>query len=262
MLLPTRHQKIHIPRIHERRPRLLHVRDPRQPHPRLQLILQYLAQVLHALPSIAQTVQERAPDPHGRRPQRERLEDIRAARDPAVHVDFAPLEDIRARAVDFQQDQHGRLRRVEGAPAVVRKHDALDAVPDRCLRIRGALDPLYDDGQAGRLLDPGDVVPGERLVDVLAHEATHAAAFSVIGGDGAADGGGYVVIGGYALVCFAFAGYVGVDGDENCFDAQLAGFVEELRAFGAVSVDVELEEEGLVGAACLDDGGEGVGCVV
>ncbi len=53
-----------------------------------------------------------------------------------------------------------------------------------------------------------------------------------------------------------------VDGDEDGFDAQLAGFVQQLRGFGAVGVDVELEEEGLVGAACFEDGGEGVGCVV
>ena len=46
---------------------------------------------------------------------------------------------------------------------------------------------------------------------------------------------------------------MGVDGDEDGFDAEVAGFVEELGGFGAVGVDVELEEEGLVGAACLDD---------
>lgn len=53
-----------------------------------------------------------------------------------------------------------------------------------------------------------------------------------------------------------------VDGDEDGFDAEVAGFVQQLRRFGAVGVDVELEEEGLVGAACFEDGGEGVGCVV
>ena len=103
---------------------------------------------------------------------------------------------------------------------MVREHDTLDAVPDRRLRVRGALDPLYDDGQAGRLLDPGDVGPRERLVDVLAHEAAHAAALFVVGGDGAADGGGYVGVGGYALVGFALAGDVGVDGDEDGFGAE------------------------------------------
>ena len=102
MLLTTRHQKIHILRIHHPRPRLLHVRDPRQPHTRLQLILQYLAQVLHALLPVAQTVQERPPDPHSRGPKRERFENIRAARDAAVHVDLAPAEDVRADAVYFQ----------------------------------------------------------------------------------------------------------------------------------------------------------------
>ena len=103
------------------------------------------------------------------------------------------------------------------------------------------------------MLDPGDVVPAERLVDVLAHEPAHAAAPFVVGGRGAADGRGDVGVGGDALVRFALAGDVGVDGDEDGFDAEGAGFVEELGGFAAVGVDVELEEEGLVGAACLDD---------
>lgn len=55
---------------------------------------------------------------------------------------------------------------------------------------------------------------------------------------------------------------MGVDGDEDGADAEVAGLVEELGGFGAGGVDVELEEEGLVGVACGEDGGEGVGCVV
>ncbi len=218
--------------------------------------------MLHALLPIAQTVQERPPDPYGRRSERERLQHIGAPRDATVDEDFAPVEDVRTEAVEFEQREYGRLRRVEGAAAVVRDHDALDAVLEGRLRVRGALDPLDDDGEAGRLLDPGDVGPAERLVDVLAHEAAHAAALAVVGGDGAADGGGDVFVGGDALVGFALAGDVGVDGDEDGADAEGAGFVEELGGLGAVGVDVELEEEGLVGEAGADDGGEGVGCVV
>lgn len=44
-------------------------------------------------------------------------------------------------------------------------------------------------------------------------------------------------------------GVLGVYGYENCLDAEVTGFVKELRCFGAVGVDVELEEEGLVGCA-------------
>ena len=44
-------------------------------------------------------------------------------------------------------------------------------------------------------------------------------------------------------------GVLGVYGYENGFDAEVTGFVKELRCFGAVGVDVELEEEGLVGCA-------------
>ena len=172
------------------------------------------------------------------------------------------MEDVGADAVEFEQGEDGRLRRVEGPAAVVREHEAPDAVAERLHGVRGALDPLDDDGQAGRLLDPGDVVPAERPVDVLAHQPAHAAALFVVGRHGAADGGGDVVVGGDALVRFALAGDVGVDGDEDGFDAERAGFVQELGGFGAVGVDVELEEEGLVGAACFDDGGEGVRCVV
>ena len=154
------------------------------------------------------------------------------------------------------------MRRVEGAAAVVRKHDALDAVIfNRFLRVRGALDPLDDNGQPRRVPDPRDVVPAQGLVNVLAHQPAHAAALFVVGGHGAADGGGDV-FGGDALVRFALAGDVRVDGDEDGFDAEGAGFVEELGGFGPVGVDVELEEEGLVCDAGFDDGGEGVGGVV
>ena len=129
------------------------------------------------------------------------------------------------------------------------------------MRVRGALDPLDDNGQPGGLLDPGNVVPAQGFVDVLAHQPAHAAAFLVVGRYGAADGG-RDVFGGDAFVGFAFAGDVRVDGDEDGFDAQIAGFVEELGGFGSVGVDVELEEEGLVCDAGFDDGGEGVGGVV
>ena len=262
MLLTPRHQMVHISRIHQRRPNLIHIRHPSQPHPRLQLVLEDLTQMLHPLLPIAQTVQERAPDPHRRSAQRERLEHVRAPRDAPVDVDLAPGENVRADAVQFQQREQRRLRRVEGAAAVVRQHDALNAVVfDRLLRIRGALDPLDDNGQPGRLPDPGDVVPAQGFVNVLAHQPAHAAALFVVGGHGAADGGGDV-FGGDAFVGFALAGDVRVDGDEDGFDAQVAGFVEELGGFGPVGVDVELEEEGLVRDAGFDDGGEGVGGVV
>ena len=218
MLLTARDQMVHIPRIHQARPRLLHIRDPSQAHARLQLILQHPAQMLHALLPVAQTVQERPTDPHGRGPERERLQHVRPPRDAAVDVDFAPAEHVGAHAVQLQQRQQRRLRRVERAAAVIREHDALDAEADGSLRVRGALDALDDDGQAGRLLDPGDVGPAQRFVDVLPHEPAHAAAFLVVGSDGTADGGGYVV-GRDALVCFALAGDVGVDGDEDGFDA-------------------------------------------
>ena len=44
-------------------------------------------------------------------------------------------------------------------------------------------------------------------------------------------------------------GVLGVYGYENCSDAEVTGFVKESRCFGAVDVDVDLEEEGLVGCA-------------
>ena len=110
-------------------------------------------------------------------------------------------------------------------------------------------------------MDPWDVVPAQRFVDILPHQPPHASAFLVVGRHGTANGGGYVFRC-YAFVGFAFPRYVRVDGDEDGFHAQLAGFVQQLRGFGAVGVDVELEEERLVGAACFDDVGERVGCVV
>ena len=171
MLLPTRDQIIHIARIHQVGPGLLHVRDARQPHTRLQLVLQDLTELLDALLPIAQAVEEGPPDPDGRGPEGEGLEHVGAPRDAAVDVDLAPAEDVRADAVELQEGEEGGLRRVEGAAAVVGQHEALDAVvPEGRFRVRGALDPLDDDRQAGRLVDPGDVGPGERLVDVLARE--------------------------------------------------------------------------------------------
>ena len=103
MLLTPHHQMIHIPRIHQRRPQPIHIRNPSQPHPRLQLILQDLTQMLHPLLPIAQTVQKRPPDAHRCGAQRERLEHVRTPRDAPVHVDFAPGENVRADAVQFQQ---------------------------------------------------------------------------------------------------------------------------------------------------------------
>lgn len=104
-------------------------------------------------------------------------------------------------------------------------------------------------------------MPAQCLIDILPHQPSHASTFLVVGSYGAADGRGYI-FGCDAFVCFALARYVRVDGDEDGFHAQFAGFLQQLRGFGAVGVDVELEEERLVGAACFDNVGEGVGCVV
>ena len=49
---------------------------------------------------------------------------------------------------------------------------------------------------------------------------------------------------------------------EDGFDAEIAGFVEELGCFGAVGVDVELEEEGLMCGAGFYYTCERVGSVV
>ena len=262
MLLGNRHQMIHSPRIHQRRTRHLHVRDPRQPHTRLELILQDPSQMLDPILPIAQTVQKGSPDADGRGAEGERLEHVRTPRDAAVDQDFAPVEDGRVAPVEFEEGEERRNGGVEGATAVVGQDDGAGAVRDGGAGVGRGLHALDDDGEAGRLLDPGDVGPGEGGVDVLAHEAAHAAALAVVGGDGAADGGGERGVGGDAFVRFALAGDVGVDGDEDCFDAERAGLVEELGRFGSVGVDVELEEEGLVGPAGFDDGCERVGCVV
>ena len=47
---------------------------------------------------------------------------------------------------------------------------------------------------------------------------------------------------------------MGIDCDEDGFDTQRAGFVEELDCFGTVDVDVELEEEDLGRCPGLYDG--------
>jgi hypothetical protein len=62
------------------------------------------------------------------------------------------------------------------------------------------------------------------------------------------------------LVCFSFGDYGEIDGDEDGFDTFGGDVVEEGFGFGAVFVDVELEEEGVGFWGLGDDFGEGEGC--
>lgn len=171
---------------------------------------------------------------------------------------------LRAYLVKFQKRQHRRLRRVQRAAPVVAQQDALGAVLDGPARVRRRLHPLEHDGQAPRHpLDPGQVLPDHRRVDVAAHDAPEPAALRVAGRHGAADARGPDVgaRGGDALVGLALARHGRVDGEEHAAHAEALRLGEEVGRLLPVRVDVELEKEGLAGPPSGDDVLEWVGRV-
>ena len=109
-------------------------------------------------------------------------------------------------------------------------------------------------------MDPWQVGPCQVAVHVRAHQSAHAPAFLVVARYRPADARGHVV-GSDALVRFAFAGHRRVDGDEYRFDAETFGGPEQGGRLFSGGVDVQLEEEGLVGFAGAGDGFERVRCV-
>ena len=149
--------------------RLFNVRDATEPHTRLQLILEDLAQVLDALLTIRQGVEEWSSNTHSSRSEAHRLQDVRAPPDSPVDVDFHVLKHVRAEFVAFEQGQNGGLGGVERPASVVGKQDTLATVIERLLGVRSALYPFDDDWQSGSLSDPGYIIPAKSLVEVLAH---------------------------------------------------------------------------------------------
>src|SRR5260370_345040 len=89
-----------------------------------------------------------------------RFEDGGAAGEAAVHEDGGRAGDG---VHDGRQGVDGALRVVELASAVIRDPDDVDAGLDGALGIARGHDALDADGQARRLLEPRDVIPGQAL---------------------------------------------------------------------------------------------------
>lgn len=179
---------------------------------------------LHALGTIIKPVQQPPPNTHGLGTKTQGLEDIRPARDAAVHVHLDPVKHVRAILLQLQQHHDGRRGGIEAPPAMVGEDNGLDAGLDGPLGVHPRLHALEDDGEAGDgAAQPGNVGPVYRGVDIAAHDAAEGAAFGVVDGAGAGDGGAQGLVGGYALVGLAFARDGGVDCEEEGFYALRLG---------------------------------------
>lgn len=76
-------------------------------------------EILHALGPIVEAVEKGPTERHGRRAQADGFQDIGAATDAAVDVDFEGVEDVRRVAVQVEEDEDGGRGGVEVAAAVI-----------------------------------------------------------------------------------------------------------------------------------------------
>ena len=145
---------------------------------------------------------------------------------------------------------------------MVGQHDAIEACVEGELDVVGRHDALEQQRQgAGLAPEPCDVVPAEARVDEVAHDAAEAAAPLVVFGFVGDHGAGERLVGANALVGFALAGRGGVDGHVDGGDVGrlCVEFAEQGLGLGALAVDVELKEEGVLGAGGGGGGGGGGG---
>ncbi len=129
--------------------------------------------------------------------RRDRLDDVGAAADPAIHHDLgAALHGVD----DLGQHMHGAAAVIELAAAMVGDVDPLDAVIDRDLRVLGGGDALEDQRYLELVLDHLHGPPLQPLLEIAASGAQAAFAnvalgdvtltTAVMGGvDGQAEGG-------------------------------------------------------------------------
>lgn len=111
MLVATPHKRVQRTRIDHPGVGLVYVCDAAQLHCALEFVLQDFGQVLHALLSVREGIEVRSTDAHRRGAQRERLEDVGAACDAAVDVDFefVGCEDPWADPMDLEEGEDGGL---------------------------------------------------------------------------------------------------------------------------------------------------------
>src|SRR3569833_1002573 len=104
-----------------------------------------------------------APDEGALGAEREGLEQILAGADAAIHQHFGLVADG---IDDLGQDANGGGRAIELAAAVVGHDNGIGAVVDGELGVILVEDALDDHRAAEALLDPGDVLPVEREVEL------------------------------------------------------------------------------------------------
>src|SRR5207249_10013250 len=107
--------------------------------------------------------EDRTPDEHGARAERERLQDVRPAPDAAIDQDLDPTRDL---VEHLGQGVEAGLRPVELAPAMVRDDDGGDTVLDRKMRVLGGHDALEDERKRADRAQPLERVPGEPRLDL------------------------------------------------------------------------------------------------
>ena len=120
---------------------------------------------LHGFAHRAEPVQEGAADIGSPRTQRARLQDVLARADTAVHVDF----DFAPHSVDDRrQGLNRRGGAVQLAPTVVGNNQRVGARVDGQSCVFHILNALEDQLAAPAPLDPFDVGPVQRRVELLA----------------------------------------------------------------------------------------------
>ena len=116
-------------------------------------------------------------DQHRLGSERERRDDVRPPAHPAVHEDeAAPRDSLH----DLRKGIEARLRAVELAAAVIRDHDAVDAVLAGELRVLFREDPFHEEREGRDRAQPFQVAPGHRRIDDLAQRGVEVPASEVI----------------------------------------------------------------------------------
>lgn len=144
---------------------------------------------------------------------------------------------------------------------MITQHNAINPLLNRQPHILHRLHTLQHNRYRALPPDPLQILPAQRLINMLAHQPTQTTALVVFATFGTAHLRLDLNRLRGPLVGFALAGDGGVDSYEDGFDAEGFRAAEEFGGFGAVGVNVELEEEGMVGERGGDDGWEGEGGV-
>src|SRR5262245_50176608 len=115
------------------------------------------------LPRGAQTIGIGTADQHRSRPKADRLDDVAAAADAAVHQYFDTPAD---RGDDFRQDAKRCRNTVKLPAAVIRPDDRVGALIDRPPPIVAGVNPFDNDRPLPRVTNPSQIAPrDDRLLE-------------------------------------------------------------------------------------------------